>query len=112
MPIGKAKQFGQIEIVSMDAGVARKTYPINGKTPNRIAPEFLPIYEAVFSVIRGGGDIAIKFPIGKDAETAQSDVKRAYDATKRYVAGSGADNKPDFYVTSTATEYVLVVTSG
>lgn len=111
MPIGQAKTFGQIEIVSMDAGVARKMYPSNGKTANRVAPAFLPIYEAVFSVIRGGGDIAIKFPIGADAGAAQSDVKRAYDATKRYIAGSGTENKPDFYVTSTATEYVLVVTN-
>lgn len=112
MPIGSAKSFGEIEIVSMDAGVARKKYPINGKTANRIAPAFLPIYEAVFNVIRDGGDIAIKFPATGNWQAAQNDAKRAYDATKRYIAGSGVAKKPDFYVTSTATEYVLVVTSG
>lgn len=112
MPIGSAKPFGEIEIVSMDAGVARKMYPVNGKTANRIAPAFLPIYEAVFSVIRDGGDIAIKFPVAGNEKSAQNDAKRAYDATKRYIASSGIAKKPDAYVTSTATEYVLVVTSG
>lgn len=99
-------------IRKMSRGSAVKEYPPTNRVGRHgISDQFVPIRDAVYAVASGKEDTVFVFDVEKLGEKkANYDVKRAFDAAKRYSKQlSLGKDQIDVYVSRSQSEYNLVV---
>ena len=111
MPTGVVTMLDMM-VRKMSRGSAPKQYPPTNRVGRHgISDQFVPIRDAVLAVANGAEDTVFIFSTEKlGEEKAKYDVKRAFDAAKRYAKQLGLGNDQiDVYVSRSDRDYNLVI---